>query len=261
MLVWLIAAAAAVAVPDASVTTIFAAEKSAALKPQVDAQVAAVPVSEGARVTRGSVIIQLDDRQQRARVALAATSAGSRAEVNAAAIRDREAAAKLANAERAAKTGAIADWELRQAQATAAQATQEARMASDRHAVEGHRLAVEQTVLDSLQIRAPFDGRVTRLNARPGASVRPADTVAIVTDLRMLRAEAYVPARLYPMLKVGGAYSVEFAGSFARPATATLIYIDPVLDAGSFRVVFRLRNDDEHVPSGLEGRIILKHPA
>jgi len=243
------------------ITTIFAAERSAALKPPVDAQIAAVAVTEGARVGRGTLIVQLDDRQQRARVALAATASGSGAELAAATIRSREAAAKLTNAERAAKSGAVADWELRQAEAGAAQATQEARMASDRRSVERRRLAVEQSVLDGLKIRAPFDGRVTRLNARPGASVRPADTVAVVTDLRTLRADAYVPQKYYSSLKVGATYPVEFTGGFARRAAAVLTYIDPVMNAGSFRVVFRLANADEAIPSGLEGRILLKPPA
>ena len=264
MIALLMYAAVAVAKPTPAViappvvTTIFTAERSAALKPLVDAQIAAVAVREGARVTRGMVIVQLDDRQQRARVALAATSSGSSAEIGAAGVRSREANARLANAERAAKTGAIADWELRQAQSAAAQANQESRMAADRQSVERHRLSVETAVLDGLRIRAPFDGRVTRLNARPGASARPADTVAVVTDLRVLRGEAFVPQRFYPLLKAGGHYAVEFGGGFASAADVVLTYIDPVMEGGTFRAVFRLDNRNEAIPSGLEGRVVLK---
>ena len=261
LLVMALSAAASAAEPGVPVPTIFTAERSAALKPALDAQVASVAVVEGAHVAKGALILQLDDRQQRARVALAATSSASNAEIGVAQVRAREAEAKLANAERAAKTGAVADWELRAARAGAAQAMQETRMATDRQAVERRRLAVEQSVLDGLRIRAPFDGRVTRLNARAGASVRPADTVAVVTDMRVLRGEAFVPPKLYGLLKVGSSYPVVFGSGFDRRAAAVLTYIDPVMAAGSFRAVFRLDNRDEAIPSGLEGRIILRKPA
>ncbi len=253
-------AAPSLAQPGVHVATIFSAERSAALKPLVDAQVAGVAVREGAAVRRGALLVQLDDRQQRARVALAQTSSGAGAEIGLAAVRLREAQAKLASTEKAARAGAAEDWELRQARAGAAQAVEEARMARDRQSVERRRLGVEQTVLDSLRIRAPFDGRVTRLNARPGATVRQTDTVAVVTDLSALRGEAYVRARFYGLLKAGQRYAVRFDAPFAATATATLTYVDPVMDAGSFRAVFVLDNARETIPSGLEGRIILRPP-
>ena len=133
-------------------------------------------------------------------------------------------------------------------------------MARDRQSVERRRLGVEQTVLDGLRVRAPFDGRVTRLNARPGASVRQTDTVAVVTDMSTLRGEAYVRARFFGLLKAGQKYPVRFEAPFAASAIATLTYVDPVMDAGSFRAVFVLDNRGEKIPSGLEGRIILRPP-
>ena len=134
-------------------------------------------------------------------------------------------------------------------------------MAHDRQSVERRRLGVEQTVLDGLRIRAPFDGRVTRLNARAGASVRQTDTVAVVTDMSALRGEAYVRAQFFGLLKAGQKYPVRFDAPFAATAVATLTYVDPVIDAGSFRAVFILDNAAEKIPSGLEGRIILRPPS
>ena len=256
----LLAASPAAALPGVHIATIFSAERSAALKPPVDAQIVSVAVREGAAVRRGAVLVQLDDRQQRARVALARTSSASGGEIDLAAVRLREAQAKFASTERAAAAGAAEQWELRQARAAVAQASEEARMARDRQSIERRRLGVEQTVLDGLRVRAPFDGRVTRLNARPGASVRQTDTVAVVTDMSALRGEAYVRARFFALLKTGQRYTVRFDAPFAADATATLTYVDPVMDAGSFRAVFRLDNAGEKIPSGLEGRIILRPP-
>jgi multidrug efflux pump subunit AcrA (membrane-fusion protein) len=243
------------------VDTLFIAEKSAALKPPADAQVLSVIKPEGSRVARGEVIVQLDDRQQRAKVALAQTASASTAEINVSAVKSREAQARFASTERAARNGAAAEWELRQARAAADQAAQESRMARDRQAVEQRRLGVESAVLDSFRIRAPFDGRVTRLSARPGSTVRQSDTLAVVTDMRSLRGEAFVRARFYNLLKVGQRYPVIFSGGFARKATATLSYIDPVMTAGSFRIVFLLDNKEERTPSGLEGRVLLQSAA
>lgn len=253
-------AAPVAAEPGVHIATIFSAERSAALKPPVDAQVESVAVREGAAVKRGTLLVQLDDRQQRARVALARTSSSSGGEIDLARVRLTEAQAKLDSTEKAAKVGAAEAWELRQARAAAAQSAEEQRMARDRQSVERRRLGVEQTVLDGLRIRAPFDGRVTRLNARPGATVRQSDTVAVVTDLSTLRGEAYVRARFFGLLKQGRKYAVRFDAPFAATATATLAYVDPVMDAGAFRAVFVLDNMAEKVPSGLEGRIILRPP-
>jgi RND family efflux transporter MFP subunit len=236
---------------------VFTAEQTVALRAAVDGKVQAVGATEGGRVAKGALLVQLDDREQRARVALAARSAGSSAEVSAADVRKREAGARLAGTETAAGTGAATQWELRQARAAASQAEADARMARDRQGVEGQRLQLERVLLDNYVVRAPFEGRVTRLGARPGMSVRKSDVLATVVDLRKLRGEAYVPVARYGSLKLGTAYPALFGAPFSRKARATLVYIDPVIDGGMVRTVFRIDNADESLPSGLQASIQL----
>lgn len=251
------AAAPAPAGPPRAVA-VFMAEQMVALRAATDGRVTAVGASEGAAVRRGAMLVQLDDREQRARVALAARAAGSDADVRAASARASEAEARLAGTQKAAATGAATEWEVRQARAAATQANADGRAAQDRRAVEGKRLSLEQVMLENYVIRAPFDGRLTRIGARPGMSVRKSDVLATVANLSLLRGETFVPIARYSLLKLGASYPVQFGAPFRQTVTASLVYIDPVIEGGQVRAVFRLQNVGERLPSGLQGSILLK---
>ena len=237
---------------------IFMAEQMVALRAATDGRVAAVGAQEGSAVRKGALLVQLDDREQRARIALAAKAAGSNADVQAADVRQKEAQARLAGTQTALSKGAATDWELRQAKASAAQAGLESRAAQDRRSVEGQRLSLEKVLLENYVARAPFDGRVTRIGARTGMSVRKSDVLATVVNLATLRGETFVPVAHYSRLKAGASYPVIFPAPFARTLPATLTYIDPVIEGGQVRAVFRLQNKGEVLPSGLQGTVVLK---
>ena len=240
-----------------AVPAVFTAERTAVLKAGADGRVISVGVAEGAQVKAGTIILKLDDREQRARVSLAAQAAGSSAEARSASVRAQEANARLSSVKAAAAKGAATDWEVRQATAAAAQAQADLRMAQDRQSIEGKRLGLEQTVLDSYIVRAPFNGRVTRLSARTGSTVRKSDSVATVVDIGTLRAEAYVPVRAYRQLKVGARYPVRFGAPFDVVRDAVLTYVDPVIEAWMVRAVLTIDNRSNPIPSGLEARVIV----
>ncbi len=245
------------AIRQPTALAVFSADRAVTLRPGTDGRVVAVGAVEGSRVRSGAMIVRLDDREQRARVALAGQGAASTAELNAAEVRRKEAQAKLGGISSAAATGAATSWELRQAKAAADQAAEEARMARDRRGIEGQRLQLEQVVLRNYVVTAPFDGRVTRIGARVGMTIRKSDPVATIVDLTLLRGEAFVPVANYNQLKVGAVYRVDFAAPFSGGRRATLAYIDPAIDAGLVRCVFKLDNASEALPSGLQARIQL----
>ena len=244
--------------PTPKAAAIFIAEQMVAIRAATDGRVVSVSAGEGAAVRKGAVLVQLDDREQRARVALAARAAGSSADAQAAAVRLKEAQARLGGTQTAASKGAATDWELRQAQAAVSQAGLETKAAQDRRAVEGQRLSLERVMLENYVIRAPFDGRVTRMGARPGMSVRKGDVLATVANLGTLRGETFVPVARYADLKLGATYGVQFGAPFSRVLQAKLSYIDPVIEGGQVRAVFHLANTGEAMPSGLQGSVILK---
>lgn len=245
-------------VSEPRAVAIFMAEQMIALRAGADGRIASVGAKEGSAVRKGTIIAQLDDREQRARVALAGRAAGSDADVQAAEVRRREAEARLGGTQTAAKSGAATEWELRQARAAVSQAAMDTKAAQDRKGVEGQRLSLERVLLDNYVVRAPFDGRVTRLGARAGMSVRKSDVLATLVNLSVLRGETFVPVARYGSLKVGADYPVSFGAPFGRTMRATLVYIDPVIDGGQVRTVFRMANPGEALPSGLQASIILK---
>jgi RND family efflux transporter MFP subunit len=247
---------AAASTPKAA--AIFIADQMVAIRAATDGRVVSVGAGEGAPVGKGALLVQLDDREQRARVALAARAAGSSADAQAAAVRLKEAQARLGGTQSAAAKGAATDWELRQAQAAVSQAGLETRAAQDRRAVEGQRLSLERVMLENYVIRAPFEGRVTRMGARPGMSVRKGDVLATVANLGTLRGETFVPVARYADLKLGATYGVQFGAPFSRVLQAKLSYIDPVIEGGQVRAVFHLANTGEALPSGLQGSVVLK---
>jgi RND family efflux transporter MFP subunit len=241
----------------ATVSGVFSAANSVTLAPGVDGRVLGVSIREGQPVNSGTVILRLDDREQRARVELAATAANSDAEIRMASIKNGEATARLNGTQTAAKNGAATSWEVRQATAAAEQSAMEGKVAHERKTIEAKRMNLEKLVLENFALRAPFSGRVTQINTRPGASVRKGQALVTLVDMANLRSETFVPARYYGLLKVGRVYDVKFAQPFNLSGRATLTYIDPVLNAGSFRAVFQFNNSGERVPAGLEGQIIL----
>ncbi len=247
---------AAASTPKAA--AIFIADQMVAIRAATDGRVVSVGAGEGAAVRKGALLVQLDDREQRARVALAARAAGSSADAQAAAVRLKEAQARLGGTQAAAAKGAATDWEMRQAQAAVSQAGLETKAAQDRRAVEGQRLSLERVMLENYVIRAPFDGRVTRMGARPGMSVRKGDVLATVANLGTLRGETFVPVARYADLKLGATYGVQFGAPFSRVLQARLSYIDPVIEGGQVRAVFLLANTGEALPSGLQGSVVLK---
>lgn len=240
-----------------AVNGIFSAASSVTLATGADGRVLTITAREGQRVSAGTILLRLDDREQRARVELASAAANSDAEIRMASIRHAEASARLTGTQTAAAKGAATSWEVRQAQAAAEQAAQEGKVARDKRAIEGKRATLERLVLENFAVRSPFSGRVTQINTRPGASVRKGQSLVTVVDMSKLRTEAFVPAKNYGFLKVGNSYQVKFGAPFNMSGRATLTYIDPVLSAGSFRTVFMFDNAGDKVPAGLEGQIIL----
>jgi membrane fusion protein (multidrug efflux system) len=89
--------------------------------------------------------------------------------------------------------------------------------------------------LASLRVIAPLAGTVTRLNVKPGESVDVNTVVAEVIDLNRLAVSAAIPAAEANDLKIGE--DVQMLTD--PPATATLAFVSPAVDANSGTVLTR----------------------
>jgi RND family efflux transporter MFP subunit len=231
----------------------------AALAPQADGVVRAVLVREGQRVSRGELLMELEDQLQQARIALAQAAAAAEAELRQARITLAEAQAVLERVGAAAGRGAANDWEVRQARARVEMARAGIEAAEDKRRIEARRLDVETAILEQQRVRAPFDGVVTRVDVVAGSTLSRTDRPISVADLSVLEAVLYMPAEAWPRLRVGGAYTLHLAEPVGRAVGAVLQAADPVLDAasGRFRAVFAIANADLALPAGMEAALDL----
>ncbi|QXM23656.1 efflux RND transporter periplasmic adaptor subunit [Elioraea tepida] len=231
----------------------------AALAPQVDGVVRHVAVAEGERVRKGDLLLALDDALQQARIALAEAAAANEAELRQARVTLAEASAVLERTAAAAGRGAAGEWEVRQARARVELARAGVESAEEKRRLEARRLDVERAAAEQLLVRAPFDGIVTRLDVVAGATVSRADRLVTVADLSVLEAVLFLPASVWPRLRLGGTYTLDLAAPVDRPVEAVLRSVDPVLDAasGRFRAVFTIANPDLALPAGMEAALDL----
>ena len=169
--------------------------------------VSAVPVVLGQTVEQGAVVARLDTRLadaavERAQASLIRATAEAKrqqqlAELDDSSVRQRE----------------LAEFQLAEARAAMVEA---------------------RTARDLLEIRAPLDGTLLRLDVRTGEVVNAGDLLAEIVDLGRLVAEVRVPAAELPELRVGQAAvvrsakhevngMVDYVGRRIDPATGSAV--------------------------------------
>lgn len=142
------------------------------LAAQRDGLIQAVMVEEGDRVKKGQVLAQIDSRQAEIGVALAkAELARAQAQARLLATRNALAQREAKRNVRAAQEGAISKQiaDEKQTQAHASKADLAAATAAV--AVAAAQLKQAEFEVEVRQIRAPFDGRIVKRNAKPGDGI------------------------------------------------------------------------------------------
>ncbi len=192
---------------------------SARVGSPVPGLVASVRCVEGRRVTRGDVLILLDTRLADVQVAKGA-EAVSFAEL------------ALARQKKMASSDATSQKAVEEAEQQLAAARSE--------------LAAARAQRDLLLVRAPLDGTVTRVTARPGDAVDPTTSLVEIADLDRLVVAASVANAEAALLKVGQAVELEAAtaagapGERSRRLAGTVAFVgaqvDPRNDAVPVRV-------------------------
>jgi RND family efflux transporter MFP subunit len=226
--------------------------KQVTLLARLDGVVKSVAVEEGATVTEGELLVQLDDAVQTARVAAAKAAADSSADVKSGTLDVQEKGAVLARTESAAKDAAATDWELRVARHGMAQARAKLQAAEERHALDVERLHQEEALADQYRLLAPFAGRVTRVEVKPGATVTKDTKLVTVVALEELEAVLFLPVAWFGALEVGKTYSLSADEPVNGALDAVLDAVEPIIDPGSHtvRCVFTIQNPQSKLPAG-----------
>ncbi|MCB1845841.1 MAG: efflux RND transporter periplasmic adaptor subunit [Halieaceae bacterium] len=100
-------------------------------------------------------------------------------------------------------------------------------------------LAETEALLDNKRIRAPFAGTIGIVHVRVGSYLQPGDPVTALQDLSALEIDFTVPARHYPLLRLGQSVAVRVDALPKRVFAATLQAIDSRADADTRNLLLR----------------------
>jgi multidrug efflux system membrane fusion protein len=219
---------------------------SVVVRPRVDSQITEVHVAEGSAVRTGEVLVTLDSRSAVAQLHEAQAQLA------------KDEAQKVRVGQDLQRYGALVarDFVSKQQyqQAQADQQTINAGIAADQAAIDN--LNVQ---LSYYTITAPIDGRIGRINLKPGNVVRAADTTPLFTINQMnpIQVEFAVPqSRLDEVrtaAKAGGlVVEAQPAGDKAAPVKGKLAFFDNAIDPGSgtITLIALLPNADERLWPG-----------
>lgn len=169
-----------------SVVGSLAANESAQIRPEIAGQVRAVMFNEGDRVTKGQLLMQIDDQELRAQLAQSEA-------------RFRLAELNLKRSENLTEAKSISQAE--------------ADRFSSEHAGSVAELSVLKVRLDKTSIKAPFDGVIGARTVSPGDYVTAQSAVTTIDDLSRMKIEFQVPERYVAKVRAGTPFVVRSPSS------------------------------------------------
>lgn len=196
------------------------------IRPTVPGRVTQVSASSGQQVQPDALLVQLDDRAERA------TVAGAEATL-------AEARQNLERVEELAEANTAAERRLETARAAFERAESDAMAA--------------RAALEDRRITAPFGGTLGLVDVDPGAYLTPQNVIATLSDLATVRVDLALPERYFGDVKVGQsvditvpAYSDEtFQGAVKTREHAV------TLGSRSFQVRVDIDNSDRKLVGGM----------
>lgn len=210
-----------------------AANESAELRPEYPGVVAAVHFEEGAKVSKGDALIELDTRELQAQ--LAETRAGLQL-----------AARTLERNRKLLEDGAVSELEVDASEA------EQLRLAAIIR-----RLEVQ---LEKSTLRAPFDGVAGARAVSVGDYVSSSQVVTTVDDLSKLKVEMEVPERYLPLLEPGSTFKLRAATSAAGEEVVGKVYfVSSRIDAESRSTMVKgfIEECPENIKPGMFANVTL----
>ncbi len=169
-----------------SVIGSLAANETAQIRPEIAGQVRAVMFNEGDRVTKGQLLMQIDDQELRAQLAQSEA-------------RFRLAELNLKRSENLTESKAMSQAE--------------ADRFSSEYAGSVAELSVLKVRLDKTAIKAPFDGVIGARTVSPGDYVTAQSAVTTIDDLSRIKIEFQVPERYVAKVRPGTPFVVHSQSS------------------------------------------------
>ena len=122
------------------------------------------------------------------------------------------------------------------------------------------------TDLTRTRIVAPFDGRITQLNASPGNRVRPGDVVATLFDTNHIEVRAQIPSRYLPSISAALNQSTGLEATLSLGGELTPLRLERLAGAismgqGGVDGLFQLAEKNNVLILGRAGEVLLHMPA
>ncbi len=184
-----------------------AANETAQLRAEISGQVREVLFDEGERVTKGRVLVRVDDAELRAQVA------------------QSEARFRLAELNLKRSEDLTQAKSMSQAEAD--------RIRSE-HSAAAAELQLLRVRLAKTEIKAPFDGIVGARTISPGDYITAATVITTLDDLSRLKVEFQVPERFSERVKQGSEFVLRAQTPTGQTRTKGEVYfVSSVLDRAS----------------------------
>lgn len=225
------------------------ARRRATVSSKVTGKVIEVNVEEGMAVREGQVLARLDDSTLRASIALArAQLEAARQAVPEIDVRLAEARVNLRRQDQLMKDGLTTLSAIDQAQAEVNSLI--ARLASMREQINvAHsQVALQQTAIDDMVIRAPFSGVAISKDAQPGEMVSPVSAgggftrtgISTIVDMRSLEIEVDVNESYINRVSAGQPVSAVLDAYPDWQIPAKVIAVVPTADRQKATVLVRI---------------------
>ena len=213
-------------------------------------------VDRGDLVRKGQVLAVLRSDVERATAEVARTRAVADADLRSAEASRDLAQQKMRRAEDLLARNFIAQQALDQARTDLQVANQKLAQTREQQRLWGRELGVAQAQIGLRTIRSPFDGVVVERYLSTGERVEE-KPVFRVAKIDTLRVEVIVPSARFGAIQVGDVASVKPDLPSVQAVDASVILVDRVVDAASntFRVRLSLPNTNHQLPAGLRCRI------
>jgi RND family efflux transporter MFP subunit len=221
-------------------------ERSATLRAEMSGPVLRVYAEPGQSVSRGALLIQIEDAAEREALLSARAAATTSAQSEEAARRNVQRSRALFEA------GAISQRQLEDAELALDNATAQR---SDAEA----RVAAARSQLSRTALRAPFSGVVSTRTVNAGDVVQPGSELLTLVDPGSMRLEASIPSTDLAYVRVGTEAEFTVTGYGTRVFTGRVTRVTPTVDQATrqITVYVTIPNADGRLVGGLyaEGRL------
>lgn len=241
------------------------ARRRATVSSKVTGKVIEVNVEEGMAVREGQVLARLDDATVRATLALArAQRDAAIRSVPEVEVRLAEAELTLSRRERLRADGLVTDAELDQARAEVNSLRARLAAAREQVTVAERQVALQETELDNMIIRAPFSGVAISKDAQPGEMVSPVSAgggftrtgISTIVDMSSLEIEVDVNESYINRVTPGQPVSAVLDAYPDWQIPARVITMVPTADRQKATVLVRIGFDRPGGSGAIDPRIL-----